>query len=62
MHDIKATRPEPEYITIEHRDDGIAVLTLNRPEILNAINWKMHEEIEIALYDLTWTRPSRLWF
>lgn len=34
------------------KEDGIAVLTLNRPEKLNAINMKMREEILGILGDL----------
>ena len=49
---MRKDHAEPEFITIERRDTGVAILTMNRPEILNAINWQMHEEIEQALYAL----------
>jgi enoyl-CoA hydratase/carnithine racemase len=38
-----------ETIIYEKEKNGIAVLTLNRPEVLNAINWKMGEEFPQAL-------------
>ena len=41
-----------EYKTIkfELRDDGIGILTLNRPEQLNAMNFQMSEELH-SIYD-----------
>lgn len=41
-----------EYLLVEQRDSGVAVVTMNRPEILNAINWEMHEELEQVFVDL----------
>jgi enoyl-CoA hydratase len=38
-----------ETISLEKRDDGIAVLMLNRPERLNPINDRMIDEINAAL-------------
>ncbi|BCH21526.1 enoyl-CoA hydratase/isomerase family protein [Mesorhizobium sp. L-8-3] len=35
-----------KYLVVEKRPTGVAVVTMNRPEILNAINWDMHEELE----------------
>ncbi len=35
---------EYSTIKIEERDDGIAILTMNRPERLNAINYELIEE------------------
>lgn len=31
-----------ETILIDHRDHGVALATLNRPERLNAVNRRMH--------------------
>ncbi|WP_338830665.1 enoyl-CoA hydratase/isomerase family protein [Bradyrhizobium sp. 27S5] len=41
-----------EYLLIEKRPSGVAVVTMNRPEILNAINWDMHDELEQVFVDL----------
>lgn len=40
-----------ETITIEKRD-AVAILTINRPDKLNALNSKVHEEGVVALEDL----------
>ncbi len=40
-----------ENITLEKKD-GIAILTINRPEVLNALNKKTIEEIEMAVEDV----------
>ena len=36
---------EFKTIKIEERRDGISIITLNRPERLNAINFEMMEEL-----------------
>ncbi|AMK24340.1 MULTISPECIES: enoyl-CoA hydratase/isomerase family protein [unclassified Sphingobium] len=41
-----------EDLLIEVRDSGVAIVTLNRPEILNAISWKMHSALEEVFVDL----------
>ncbi len=41
-----------EYLIVEKRSSGVAVITMNRPEILNAINWDMHEELERVFVEL----------
>jgi len=39
------------FILVERRD-AVATITLNRPEVLNALNWQMRRELELALDDL----------
>jgi enoyl-CoA hydratase/carnithine racemase len=39
-------------LTYEARGDGIGVITLNRPECLNAISWEMVEELHACLTEL----------
>lgn len=46
------TQHSYKYLIVEKRDSGVAVVTMNRPEILNAINWEMHEELEQVFVDL----------
>ena len=41
-----------ETITVEKRDNGVAVLTINRPDKLNALNSQVHIEGVAALDDL----------
>ncbi len=41
-----------ETIAIEKRPDGVAVLTLNRPERLNAVNGAMHSELTTLFIDV----------
>ncbi len=45
---------------IERRDDGIAILTLNRPERLNAINGTMHAELATFSRDFANDRDLRV--
>ncbi len=42
---------EYQYILVE-RDEAVAVVTLNRPQQLNALNWQMVGEIATALEEL----------
>ncbi|MFP1683208.1 enoyl-CoA hydratase/isomerase family protein [Alloalcanivorax sp. C16-1] len=39
-------------LLVDVRPSGVAVVTLNRPEVLNAITWSMHAEIEQVFVDL----------
>lgn len=39
-------------LLVEKRASGVAVITLNRPEILNAIDWPMHAALEEVFVDL----------
>jgi enoyl-CoA hydratase len=41
-----------EGLLVEIRPSGVAVITMNRPEILNAINWPMHAALEDVFVDL----------
>src|SRR3984957_3149584 len=34
-----------EHIAFDRRPDGVVVVTLNRPEVLNAANVRMHREM-----------------
>ncbi|NYT79291.1 enoyl-CoA hydratase/isomerase family protein [Alcaligenaceae bacterium] len=40
-----------QYINVENRD-GIATVTLNRPELLNAVNPEVHAELEYIFVDI----------
>lgn len=39
-------------IVLEKRSDGIAILTLNRPEAMNAINRAMVRKLRVAIRDV----------
>lgn len=39
-----------ECVKVENKD-GITVLTLNRPEVMNAFNWTMQQDLQEALHD-----------
>ena len=41
-----------ETITVERPEDGVALLTLNRPKALNALNLQVMEEVAAALGEL----------
>ena len=40
------------HLDVEHRASGVTVITMNRPEVLNAVNWDMHSELEHLFVDL----------
>lgn len=41
-----------EDLLVEVRDTGVAIVTLNKPRILNAISWGMHSALEQVFVDL----------
>ena len=41
-----------EFIQLERQDNGIAVLTLNRPATLNSWNQKMRDELRLSVSEL----------
>jgi enoyl-CoA hydratase len=49
-----------ETMEIERRDHGIAVVTLNRPERLNAVNGRMHAELARFSRDFANDRELRV--
>ncbi|MDP2950026.1 MAG: enoyl-CoA hydratase-related protein [Chloroflexota bacterium] len=40
-----------QYIKVEKKD-AVVIITLNRPEVLNAVNTDMHQELEDVLVDI----------
>ncbi len=48
-----------KFLIVEKRSSGVAVVTMNRPEILNAINWDMHEELEQVFVELDHDKDVR---
>lgn len=42
----------PETLLVEHHDDGVMVITLNRPDVLNAMNTPMMLELREIFTDL----------
>src|SRR5260370_9689217 len=43
---------EYQHLTFKRLDDGVLVVTLNRPEVLNATNARMHWEISRVWKDI----------
>jgi enoyl-CoA hydratase len=41
-----------ETLAIERRDDGVLLVTMNRPEVLNAMSWRMHTELSTIWGDV----------
>jgi len=42
-----------ETINFELRDDGVGIITLNRPECLNAMSFQFTEDFNSALEEIT---------
>jgi len=40
------------HLLVEKGDDGVVVVTLNRPEVLNAVNVALHTELEEIFVDV----------
>src|SRR3954467_6263673 len=49
-----------QTMKIERRDHGIAIVTLNRPERLNAVNGRMHAELATFSRDFAYDRELRV--
>jgi enoyl-CoA hydratase len=41
-----------EFIDVERREQGVLLLTLNRPQVMNATNERMHNELSRIFYDI----------
>ncbi len=54
------TQDHYETMRIERRDGGIVVVTLNRPERLNAVNGRMHAELATFSRDFANDRELRV--
>jgi enoyl-CoA hydratase/carnithine racemase len=53
--------PVTDYETITYEeDDGIAWVTLNRPEVLNAFNQKMRDELQSVWRGMRWNDDVRV--
>ena len=53
--------PVTDYETITYEeDDGIAWVTLNRPDVLNAFNQKMRDELQSVWRGMRWNDDVRV--
>jgi 1,4-dihydroxy-2-naphthoyl-CoA synthase len=43
---------EYQHLLFEHRDDGILLVTINRPDVLNATNNRLHWELSRVWKDI----------
>src|SRR5258707_12816758 len=43
---------EYQHLLFEHKDDGILLVTINRPEVLNATNNRLHWELSRVWLDI----------
>src|SRR5215831_9567860 len=58
--DIMLRQENYQTMQIERRDHGIAIVTLNRPERLNAVNGRMHAELATFSRDFANDRDLRV--
>ena len=57
---VELNQSNYEHLLIEKRDDGIAIITLNRPERMNAVNKAMHNELSRFARDAQADRSVRV--
>ena len=43
---------EYQHLLFERKDDGILLITINRPEVLNATNSRLHWELSRVWLDI----------
>jgi enoyl-CoA hydratase len=51
---------EYEHLLFEHRDDGILLITINRPERMNATNERLHTELATVWRDVAADDAARV--
>jgi enoyl-CoA hydratase/carnithine racemase len=52
-------RPEPKSFRYEEQDDGVAVITLDRPDKMNALTFEVYAELRDLFAALTTREPVR---
>jgi enoyl-CoA hydratase/carnithine racemase len=51
LHSERRDEMPEEILKVDRRTDGIVILTLNRPEVMNAINMAMSDALKTAFLD-----------